>query len=284
MVFTIDQEECTRCGICLKECPAQTIKQEKPGAEVKILQENCIECSHCGMVCPAGAVLAEGRRLPSLPNESELVDYEITDHLLRTKRSVRHYRNAPLLEEDLEEILKTGSLTATASNSRQCKALLLQGGEVAAASSLIAGKLLKLTNILKNPLIRLAAKGSAFSRYTNPETVRRYRTSLQKTLEGKADPIFFHAPAVVILTYPKSGKRFGRTDCALAGAHMMLSAHARSLGSCMIGFAEIALKNKAIRHKLGIPKDRKVGLVFTLGYTDRKYLRYPVRESWNGSV
>jgi nitroreductase len=61
---------------------------------------------------------------------------------------------------------------------------------------------------------------------------------------------------------------------------MMLSAHARGIGSCMIGFAEAALFSKKNRKKIGVPGDRKIGLIFTLGYSDRQYYRYPVRESW----
>jgi nitroreductase/NAD-dependent dihydropyrimidine dehydrogenase PreA subunit len=280
MKFTIDQNRCTRCGLCIEECPPRIINKDKESGEVRIGEKNCLECSHCGMVCPAGAVLADGEPLPLIPHASDLAEYEIADRLIRTKRSIRHYRNAPVLQEDLDEILYTGSLTATASNSQQCEAVVLRGGEVAAATALMARELLRLIKRLTNPLLKpfLGLFGAA--RFADRSVVKRYTRALEKTIEGRSDPLFFHAPAVVILTYKKSGKRFGRTDCALAGAHMMLSAHARGLGSCMVGFAEIALRSKAVRQKLGIPKDRQVGLVFTLGYSGQKYYRYPLRKSW----
>jgi nitroreductase len=233
------------------------------------------------MVCPAGAVLVDGDPLPLIPERGDLAEYEIADRLIRTKRSIRRYRTAPVLQEDINEILYTGSLTATASNTQQCDAMVLTGGEVAAATSLMARELLRLIKLLTNPLFRPFLGFLGASRFADPELVRRYSRALKKTLEGKSDPLFFHAPAVVILTYKSRGKRFGRTDCALAGAHMMLSAHARSLGSCMIGFAEIALRSKTVRRKLGIPEGRQVGLVFTLGYSGQKYYRYPVRKSWS---
>ena len=239
-----------------------------------------MSCSHCGMICPSGAVTVDGRPLPPIPDPKDLTDYEKMDLLLRTKRSVRHYRSAPILKEDLDEILFTGSISATASNSQQVAPVVLRGGEVAAATARIAGELLKVITFAKNPLVRFLLKRTSLSRYTEKNLIERYTRALHLTLEGKADPLFFHAPTVVILTYPKKGKRFGRTDSALAGAHMMLSAHARGLGSCMIGFAEIALKRKALRKELGIPADRRIGLVFTLGYTDQKYHRYPVRKPW----
>ena len=280
MNFEIDQTLCTNCGLCIKECPPGTITRDKETSRVYIDRENCIECSHCGMICPAGAVKADGKDLPRIPDPDNLTEYERTDRQIRTKRSIRHYRSAPILKEDMEEILYTGSITATASNSMHVSPLVLQGGEVAAAASLIARELLRVIRILNNPLVRFLTKNSPVTRYTNIKTINRYIRILEKTLEGKSDPLFFHAPAVIILTYPKKGKRFGRTDCSLAGAHMMLTAHARGIGSCMIGFAEAALWRKAARARLGIPKDRKTGLIFTLGYTDKRYYRYPVRNRW----
>jgi len=253
---------------------------EKNPAAARIIEDKCIGCSHCGMVCPVSAVLADGRPMPDPPVPEVQTDYEKIDDFIRSKRSVRAYRSAPILTEDLEEILTTGSLTATASNSQQCRPVVLQGGEVAAASSLMARQLLKLVRIVKNPLVRAIASKTPLARYADRETVERFENSLLKTLEGKADPLFFRAPTVVILTYPKKGKRFGRTDCALAGAHMMLTAKARGIGSCMIGFAEVALRKRKNKTKLGIPKDREIGLIFTLGYSDRKYYRHPVRKSW----
>ncbi len=280
MKFEIIPSLCTNCGLCIKECPAKTIKRNTESSKPVIHQQNCIECSHCGMICPPGAVRVDGKELPLIPSRENLLEYEAFDRLIRSKRSVRHYKAAPLVREDLDEILYTGSISATASNTRQVSPVVLQGGEVSAAASVIAKELLKITVILKNPLLRIFTRNTPASRYTNPETVQRYSEALKKTLLGKADPLFFHAPAVVILTYPEKGKRLGRTDCALAGAHMMLTAHSRGIGSCMIGFAEAALWRKAVRKKLGISSDRRIGLVFTLGYSDRKYLRYPVRSPW----
>ena len=280
MKFEIDQSLCTGCGLCINECPPGTIVKDEKTSLITIKQENCIECSHCGMICPTNAVKADGQELPGIPDGHELTDYEITDRLIRTKRSIRHYKSAPLVREDLQEILYTGSITATASNSRHVTPVVLQGGEVAAAAALIARELLKVISLFNNPLVRAMTSKTPMARYTGKERMDRNINVLKGTLKGKRDPLFFHAPTVVILTYPKKGKRFGRTDCSLAGAHMMLSAHARGIGSCMIGFAEAALWRKAARKQLGIPLNRKIGLIFTLGYTDKKYYRYPVRNSW----
>ncbi len=280
MKFTIDPSACTNCGLCAPECPAKTIRKEK--THHRIIPERCIECSHCGMVCPTGAVRVDGTALPPYPDDIKaLTGGEQLEHLILSKRSVRSYKSSPVVEEDMKALIRAGETTATATNSQYIKAHLYEGGEVAALASLVARALLPVVKMGRSAPGRLLLRAAGLKRYADKQTVEGFYKLLIKTLEGRADPLFYQAPAVVVLSYPaKKGKRFGRTDCALAGENMMLAGHARNLGSCMIGFAEAALYSKRLRAKIGIPGDRKIGLVFTLGYTNAKYYRYPLRKSW----
>jgi len=284
MNFTIDPQTCTNCGICISECPAKTIRKEQDAA--RIISKSCIECSHCGMVCPVNAVRVDGEKLPAYPEDlSALTREELHDHLILSKRSVRKYKQAPINKEDLKAIILAGETTATATNSQYCDAILFQGTEVPVFAADLARILLKVVRIGLTPAGRFLLKASGMGRYAKKETITGFYHLLNQTLEGKADPLFHGAPAVVVLTYPsKKGKRFGRTDCAVAGENMMLSAHARNIGSCMIGFAEAALFSKKNRKKMGVPKDRKIGLIFTLGYADVKYHRYPKRKNWQTAL
>lgn len=53
--FTINEERCTQCGLCAKDCPAGVIdinEQDMPILE----REGCYKCQHCLAVCPTGAV------------------------------------------------------------------------------------------------------------------------------------------------------------------------------------------------------------------------------------
>lgn len=280
MTFTIDPAICTNCGICVIECPAKTIRKEKETA--RIVPKGCIECSHCGMVCPANAVRADGTELPAYPADpAALTGRALQEHLILSKRSVRSYTDERVKPEDLRAIVRAGETTATATNTQYCDAVVLEGAEVAAAAATLAGILLKVVRIGLNPAGRLLLRIGGMGRYAKKETITGFYHLLKKTLEGKADPLFHGAPTVVILTYPaRRGKRFGRTDCALAGENMMLLAHSMNVESCMIGFAEAALFGKGNRKKFGIPEDRRIGLIFTLGYSNRKYYRYPLRKSW----
>ncbi len=57
----VNDRICTRCGICIKSCPADAIRfKSKPGKEygksVEIDYHKCIRCYCCQEMCPEGAI------------------------------------------------------------------------------------------------------------------------------------------------------------------------------------------------------------------------------------
>lgn len=63
--FQIDQEKCTKCGICTNDfaCPAIVKVTMKPGEEptYSIDPETCLGCAVCVQICPEGAIHAVKR-------------------------------------------------------------------------------------------------------------------------------------------------------------------------------------------------------------------------------
>jgi len=58
ITYTIDEEKCTGCMRCLKECPQQAIVGERKKPH-RILQEKCIKCGICYESCRFDAVKVE---------------------------------------------------------------------------------------------------------------------------------------------------------------------------------------------------------------------------------
>ncbi len=53
----IDPGKCTRCGLCVRLCPAANIVLK----ELPVFGNSCLQCQRCLMLCPAGAVTVKGK-------------------------------------------------------------------------------------------------------------------------------------------------------------------------------------------------------------------------------
>ena len=71
--------------------------------------------------------------------------------------------------------------------------------------------------------------------------------------------IFWDAPVVIVISGPAG-------DCSRAGQNLMLSAHARGLGTCWVGSPMLWLSTPEVRAELNIPSNLTPVAVFCLGY------------------
>ena len=281
----ISQGRCTSCGLCLEECPTGAMQQLSEKRGLRIDEGRCIRCSHCGIVCPVGAISTNEGPFPAW-RDPKLAKDRLRAQLVG-KRSVRQYRNDPVPRGAWEEILHVGSMTSTAQNAQNWHVTILGPESVKEVGARIMDYYRTLVRWALNPLMRpvlfLTAARSYFP------SLKRYRRYIEEYFLSQGVPtqavptagrdrLFFHAPGVIILSAPKKDRHLGLTNCVLAGQAMMYYAQSLGLGSCMIGYAEIALNRmKSLRRELEISPSNKVGLVFTLGYPAVRYRALPLR-------
>lgn len=82
----------------------------------------------------------------------------------------------------------------------------------------------------------------------------RHAPQLLKHLNDDAFHIFYHAPALILISAAAEGPWISE-DCALAAENLMLAAYAAGLGTCWIGFAQSYLATPEGRAAIGIPHE-----------------------------
>ena len=275
--ISVDSIICNRCGLCVTECPTGAMQLIAPSTAT-VDPSLCINCGHCGAVCSPGAIGSKDGEFPTW--HAPEIAAPSAKAFLAGRRSVRRYRSGPLERDTLAEVLSIGPYAPTASNAQDVQARVFTGEGVFELATLVNDYYRWFDKLLRRrwlwPLLWFTG---ARPYLRNPRKLESVRQKLQR-FDRNHDWLFFNAPAVVLLTAPSKNRSFGRVDCVIAAERMMQYAAALDLGSCMIGYAEIAIRNrKSIAQAVGITADQEPHVLFTLGIPAVQYRRLPARRA-----
>jgi len=276
------QRKCTRCGLCLTVCPANVFEMHNKKIAV-VKAKHCIQCGHCGSMCPSNAIVvssAETKKL-SAHGPDTLPSPRSLQFLLRSRRSVRRYKQKPLTKKDLHTIIEAGRYTATGSNSQNIRYLIVTDPKKIA-------ELREITVPAVMKLFATAAKTASlpFASYLLGDDLadklkNQYGPGMKLFYERQSkgeDRLFFNAPAIMLVC----GERWDETtgfSCAAALYNCSLKAHTIGVGCCFNGFIQTtANNNPTIRKWFGIPRSQKCYGAMTLGYQDVQYNRLVKRK------
>lgn len=289
LIPVIDAMKCTGCGRCVKVCPKQVL-EVKDGKAV-IIAEQCLLCSHCYSVCPENAVAFDGLlRKPGFASfryREDMVkpgkaDPEFLVNFVRSRRSVRIYKNKGVPGKILNDLVEFASTAPSGSNCQDWEFTILNGRDkVFSLAQEIGNFFMGLNRIVRNPILRYLTFFVA-----GKKLISYYRNHYESVVFGLAeavkgrDPLFHGAPALVIIHSGMEGS-LPVEDAQYASYHMVLLAHSLGLGTCYIGYASEVLNSSAkIRRNLGIPKTNRVHTVLAVGYPGIEFLRPALRKPY----
>ena len=251
-ILGINQDKCTNCLACLRDCPTRNFTMDKVQKIVVFNESNCILCGHCISVCPESAIRYKDMNDEVLEFEGTQdpiasISYEAMNKLFRAKISVRQYKNEKVPEESIKKVINSMSYAPTGANMRTLKCLILSSKE----------KINQLTDSIIDVL-------------ESSDTRALFKSSREKGY----DPIFYNAPHVLII-YSKNP--WDTRNSTIAMTYGMISAQTLGLGSCWIGYAHGILTEypHICKNLTGI--ETYVLGVMTLGYPAINYYRGPPR-------
>ncbi|HSQ99200.1 MAG TPA: nitroreductase [Sphingomicrobium sp.] len=101
---------------------------------------------------------------------------------------------------------------------------------------------------------------------------------LEALLGSSAFHIFYHAPAMILISATEDGQ-WGQIDCALAAQNLMLAAFDAGLGSCWIGFAQSWLGTSEGKALLDLPQEYVPVAPIIVGHPQRIATPIPRRDA-----
>jgi nitroreductase/NAD-dependent dihydropyrimidine dehydrogenase PreA subunit len=267
--ISVDQKKCTRCGACVALCTVDVFALTENGAKA-VSPESCWRCGHCVASCPVDAIAHSAFPLEACPliDPSALPSVEQLTAAFRERRSSRVFKEESVPRDLVEELLHVTRWTPSASNARAIRWFAIDNPDrIAAFSRGTVAALGRMTRLVRHPLLSPILT-LVLGRKT-AKKVRRAAAShdrLVDRLRRGEDPIFFHAPLLLIAHGPKWGG-FGRDDAVYAAYNLMLTAQRLGLATCQIGLFQLSLSHsRKLRRTLGLPKGDRSEVALVLGY------------------
>jgi nitroreductase/NAD-dependent dihydropyrimidine dehydrogenase PreA subunit len=266
-LLIIDEKKCKKDGLCVAECPVSIIHQKDKESFPEIVpggEKVCLLCGHCVAVCPHGALNHERIPIDTCPpiDNDMVINEEQALQFLRSRRSVRFFKDKPVEKETLQRLIEIARYAPTGSNSQQVEWTVFNDKE----------KIHNLAGMTIDGMKQLLGK--------DPKgNYPPYFPLIIAAWDFGLDVVLREAPALVVASAPASAIS-GMTDVSLALSYLELAAQTKGIGTCWAGIIHMGLQsNQLLQEALGLPEGHVHHYGMMLGYAKPRYYRLPERKT-----
>jgi nitroreductase/NAD-dependent dihydropyrimidine dehydrogenase PreA subunit len=265
-IIKINEQTCKKCGTCAATCPRRLIEfqaKEYPrqGALMEVL---CTKCGHCVSICPTSSLThAEAPLEKCRPVQEDLrISAEQCEHFLRSRRSVRVFKNQPVARELIAQLIEIARYAPTSHNKQDVEWLVIDNAEELHHFEELGIEWMRWM-IVNQP--KLAANFKMDVMLTQAEIDRN------RLLRG--------APALIIAHASKENPMAG-PNCIIALNYLDLAAKSQSLGCCWVGMLTLmsSMGFPSAKKLLEVPEGHMIYGCMVLGYPKFKFQRMPFRK------
>jgi ferredoxin len=274
---SIDKSHCKNCGICTEICPNKIIRQN---GSVHFKQERehlCLQCGQCMAVCPAKAIHVKGLTYENDFTEftSDKLDYNGFMKTLGSRRSVRTFKNQPVSNELIDEIVNSISYAPYGAAPEKMEINIINKREIIeSALPLISKFFQRLEKMIENPIKSLVLR--AIAGKENFHTIKNHLYPIAKGGNYNLDNwdgITRGAPSIITIHAAKNAEAHSNNGVIYA-TYIMLTAHAIGLGATMIECVPPAInRDKQLKELFQIPKENEAVMSIIIGHPKYQYKR-----------
>jgi nitroreductase/NAD-dependent dihydropyrimidine dehydrogenase PreA subunit len=264
-LFETNQETCNQDGICAAVCPAGIIRFRKGEYPTPVAdaEEVCIQCGHCVAVCPTGSFSHRDVSMEQCTPVQE--DFQLTDrqceHFLRSRRSIRVYKNKAVSREDLARLIEMARYAPSGHNSQCAEWLVLDNADELRGLSATVAEWMRWMIDNMQEVASSMHMGRTLKRWENGEDV------------------FLRGAPALIVAHAREDNRMAPSSCTIALTYLELAATSMGLGCCWAGyFNAAATMFSPTKEALSLPLGHQSYGAMMVGYPKFKYHRLPSRK------
>ena len=273
----VDESTCTHCGECATICPGEVLELKDKQIVVHTdTPFGCIACGHCMMVCPTGSVQVTGRGLSTddvlaMPAAEDRATADALEALLRSRRSIRHFKDQEVEQELLDKIVEMASSAPMGIPPWDVGCVIVRGRKKVQE---LAGEIVQayegFLKIFRPWLLTLMRPIMGRTKY---EQYRHFVRPLAKAYvddrRAGRDSLFYDAPAVLLFHHSPYAEA---TDAMIACTYAMVAAESLGLGTTIIGgVAPIMERDAAMCRKWGIAEGNTPSIAMIIGHQSVRF-------------
>jgi len=281
--ITVDESLCKRDGLCAMACVRGIFEQKERGGVPEVARrETCMDCGHCVAICPAGAITHSSFPEGSVGfiDTASLPTYEQVLELIRSRRSKRAFRDAPVEREVIEQMLEAARFAPSGHNAQGTMFAVVQDRDRLHEIGALTGESLrKLVRPFRSPVGRTFMRLLLDARQI--ETVAGYAPELLHlaNLYDEGTDVFLQNAPALVLFHAQDNGGMAVIDANLALQNAALAAEALGLGCFYTGFVVMAcMRDQRIAEFLSLPAGHKILGALAVGYPRLSFKKWPERK------
>ncbi|MGA3117410.1 MAG: nitroreductase family protein [Syntrophobacteraceae bacterium] len=287
-IMKIIHEKCTKCGLCVQNCPMACFEWEKDSDDFPKMKEGnvgCFSCFNCMVACPVDAVeivetwRVEGgpfdqgwpmQKPPLEPRDAEgnLSEWNVVERTVLERRSVRNFKAEPVSAHLIRRVLEAGRFGPSAGNNQNWKFAVVTDKAFLNELEQAAFTLWSAVHAQYHDDAQVVGLWQAFGGELMPPGAVEPRGIIRGVdcLVDKQLASFLNAPCVIFVG--GNNNMFSPdVQVGIAGQNMNIVAHSLGLGMCWSGFGSIAIDlNPEMKKKLGFDGDWRIIAALCMGY------------------
>ncbi len=263
--LTVDHDKCKRDRVCAAECPLKLITFKEPDSfpdSIDGAEEICVSCGHCVAVCPNNAISVNTvNSVECLPVNPDLLPKpEQVEHFLKSRRSIRSFKNKTIDRTILAKLIDIASYAPSGHNVQPVQWLVIEDKkEVHRIASLVVDWMHYMIENMPEyaALMHMEAICSAW--------------------DQGSDRICRDAPHIIIAHAPED-LSMSQGSCTIALSHLELAAYSLGIGACWAGYVGAAAGlYPPLIQELALPEGHKAFGAMMIGHPKYRYHKIPPR-------